>query len=255
MDRVAELSLMDAPKAAPHKRRAGREASQQKRGSGTKVARTDSGSDGGSMMDVCGAQTSDSAQSSSQTSDLAPQPPAAAAAAPQPQPRARAAAGGAAAQPDAGEPGAAEAPGPGGADGPDAGCCDAGGAVADEYIKGTRLRIGGWFQACRGCSEPTAHTFGITGRDVPLCPRCQTKYSGMVSGEYPRNVGAVDGRIEPLCYWLPRMLGSMPRMADSARREFCDQLVLRQDDAWRALIRSSSDGSGGGAGAAAGATA
>jgi hypothetical protein len=64
----------------------------------------------------------------------------------------------------------------------------------------------------------------------------------MVSGEYPRNVGAVNARIEPLCYWLPRMLGSMPRMADAARRDFCDQLVLRQDDAWKALIRSSSDG-------------
>jgi hypothetical protein len=61
----------------------------------------------------------------------------------------------------------------------------------------------------------------------------------MVSGQYPPNVGAVDTRVEPLAYWLPRMLGSMPRMEAQARRDFCDQLVLRQDDAWVALINSS----------------
>jgi hypothetical protein len=43
--------------------------------------------------------------------------------------------------------------------------------AGDKYIKGTRLIIGGWFQACRGCNEPTAHTNVITKRDVPLCPR------------------------------------------------------------------------------------
>lgn len=47
------------------------------------------------------------------------------------------------------------------------------GPIADDrYIKGTRLIIGGWFQACRGCNEPTAHTTIISKRDVPLCPRC-----------------------------------------------------------------------------------
>jgi hypothetical protein len=61
----------------------------------------------------------------------------------------------------------------------------------------------------------------------------------MVSGEYPHNVGAVDTAVEPLSYWLPRMLGSMPRMEPDARRNFCDQLVLRQDDAWLALIKNS----------------
>jgi hypothetical protein len=91
----------------------------------------------------------------------------------------------------------------------------------------------------RGCNEPTAHASIIGARDVPLCPRCQAKYNGMVSGEYPQNVGSVDASVEPLSYWLPRVLGSMPRMAPAARREFCDRLVLRQDDAWLALIRSS----------------
>jgi len=47
------------------------------------------------------------------------------------------------------------------------------GPVAEKYIKGTRLIVGGWFQACRGCNEPTAHTsiIGAPCRDVPLCPR------------------------------------------------------------------------------------
>lgn len=73
---------------------------------------------------------------------------------------------------------------------------------------------------------------------TPPLPSCQQKYMSMVSGEYPPNVGAVDTTIEPLSYWLPRMLGSMPRMEAQARREFCDKLVLRQDDAWLALIKS-----------------
>lgn len=195
------------------------------------------------MMDVCGTQTSDSAQSSFGAA-LAPQPPMATGVAPQLQqpqqqpPRPRA--GDAAALSDAEE----QEPQPDGGEG--AGC-EADGAVADNYIKGTRLRIGGWFQACRcgppaagdprgpggrracsarsearpawqgwqaaggrqrsrapsranlararrrpgipppslpfppcrGCSEPTAHTFGITGRDVPLCPRCAVRWSGL----------------------------------------------------------------------------
>jgi hypothetical protein len=49
-------------------------------------------------------------------------------------------------------------------EGPDA-------VVDDKYIKGTRLIIGGWFQACRGCNEPTAHASPIGDRDVPLCQR------------------------------------------------------------------------------------
>jgi hypothetical protein len=61
----------------------------------------------------------------------------------------------------------------------------------------------------------------------------------MTSGAYPPNVGPVDTAVEPLSYWLPRMLGSVPRMGGAARRDFCDQLVLRQDDAWLALIKSS----------------
>jgi hypothetical protein len=115
----------------------------QKRGSGTKVPRTDSGSDG-SMMDVCCTQTSDSAQSTLSA--------AAAAAA--------AAAGGAAAA-------AVTATGPSAACRND--CCthpdaaeqlvaseecefsgsEVEGPVVDKYIKGTRLIVNGWFQACR----------------------------------------------------------------------------------------------------------
>jgi hypothetical protein len=72
----------------------------------------------------------------------------------------------------------------------------------------------------------------------------------MVSGAYPPTAGATDPAVEPLCYWLPRLLGSLPRvLAPEARRAFCDRLVLRQDDAWRALIAASA-APGGGCGAA-----
>jgi len=73
----------------------------------------------------------------------------------------------------------------------------------------------------------------------------------MVSGDYPANV-EVDPAVEPLCYHLPRLLGSIPRITAEARREFCDKLVLRQDDAWLALIRQSAVGAGGVGGGAVG---
>jgi hypothetical protein len=73
----------------------------------------------------------------------------------------------------------------------------------------------------------------------------------MVSGAYPPSLGAVDPAVEPLCYWLPRLLGAVPRvLAPEARRAFCDRLVLRQDDAWRALIASSAAAPAADAGAA-----
>ena len=90
----------------------------------------------------------------------------------------------------------------------------------------------------RNARSATIDAFAV-GLPCTRPRRCQQKYNGMVSGEYPPNVGAVDTSSEPLSYWLPRMLGSMPRMAPTARKEFCDQLVLRQDDAWLALIKSS----------------
>lgn len=61
----------------------------------------------------------------------------------------------------------------------------------------------------------------------------------MVKGDYPVNAEVVDEHVEPLCYWLPRMLAPMPHMSCEARKDFCDLLVLRQDDAWLALIRVS----------------
>jgi len=93
-----------------------------------------------------------------------------------------------------------------------------------------------------GTKPPQAHFLIQPSSPLETLPprRCQQKYEGMISGAYPTNIGAVDTQIEPLSYWLPRMLGSMPRMQPDARKEFCDQLVLRQDDAWLALIRSSS---------------
>ena len=122
------------------------------------------------------------------------------------------------------------------------------------YIKGTRLIVGGWFQACRGCNEPTAHARAIGGREVPFCPRCGGKFEAMASGAYPPRAAA-DAAVEPLSYWLPRLLAPMPRVDGAARRRFCDQLVLRQDDAWRALVAASGGGGGGGGAVGAGAAA
>jgi hypothetical protein len=45
--------------------------------------------------------------------------------------------------------------------------------------------------------------------------------------------------VEPLHYWLPRLLAPVPRLSEQQRREFCDMLVLRQDDAWLQLIQMS----------------
>ncbi|KAF6264829.1 hypothetical protein COO60DRAFT_1624161 [Scenedesmus sp. NREL 46B-D3] len=113
------------------------------------------------------------------------------------------------------------------------------GPVNDKYIKGTRLVVGGWFQACRGCNEPTAHSAYINKREVPLCPRCQGKYMAMVTGSHPPSSGVPDPAVEPLHYWLPRLLAPVPRLSPEQRREFCDMLVLRQDDAWLQLINMS----------------
>ncbi|KAF8065763.1 hypothetical protein HT031_002823 [Scenedesmus sp. PABB004] len=123
---------------------------------------------------------------------------------------------------------------------------EAEGPVNDKYIKGTRLVIGGWFQACRGCNEPTAHAAVIGKREVPLCPRCQGKYDAMVGGcRPPSSAGAADAGAapddahEPLHFWLPRLLPPLPRLSAAQRRDFCDMLVLRQDDAWLQLINMS----------------
>eukprot|EP00879_Flechtneria_rotunda_P009227 GHRR01009660.1.p1 GENE.GHRR01009660.1~~GHRR01009660.1.p1 ORF type:complete len:188 (+),score=59.06 GHRR01009660.1:595-1158(+) len=114
------------------------------------------------------------------------------------------------------------------------------GPIADDkYIKGTRLVVGGWFQACRGCNEPTAHSAAISKREVPLCPRCQDKYMAMVTGCYPPSSAVKSGAIEPLHYWLPRLLAPVPRLTPEQRRDFCDTLVLCQDDAWLQLINMS----------------
>ncbi|GBF91678.1 hypothetical protein Rsub_03982 [Raphidocelis subcapitata] len=112
------------------------------------------------------------------------------------------------------------------------------GPSSEQYIRGTRLVVGGWFQACRGCSEPTAHTQPIGGRTVPFCPRCQAKFGQMTRGDAPPHAAA-DPAVEPLCYWLPRLLRPMPRVEEPARAKFCAALVLRQDDMWRDLVEQS----------------
>jgi hypothetical protein len=61
----------------------------------------------------------------------------------------------------------------------------------------------------------------------------------MVTGCYPPNSAVTNGNIEPLHFWLPRLLPPAPRLTADQRREFCDMLVLRQDDAWLQLIMMS----------------
>lgn len=69
--------------------------------------------------------------------------------------------------------------------------------------------------------------------------RCQTKYLNMVSGCYPPSLARPDPCVEPLHYWLPRVLGPVPPLTPQQRRDFCDTLVLRQDDCWLQLIQNS----------------
>lgn len=52
---------------------------------------------------------------------------------------------------------------------PAAACCEQ--QPDMRYIKGTRLPIDGWLQACRGCNEITGRTVTIQDREVHLCPR------------------------------------------------------------------------------------
>lgn len=61
----------------------------------------------------------------------------------------------------------------------------------------------------------------------------------MASGAYPPNTPADALSIEPLCFWVPRLLSPMPPMSNSQRESFCDALLLKQDDAWQTLIEQS----------------
>jgi hypothetical protein len=72
-----------------------------------------------------------------------------------------------------------------------------------------------------------------------LTTRCQGKYMAMVTGSLPPSSSVPDPNVEPLHYWLPRLLAPVPRLSEQQRREFCDMLVLRQDDAWLQLIQMS----------------
>lgn len=69
--------------------------------------------------------------------------------------------------------------------------------------------------------------------------RCQDKYLAMINGCYPPSSVMPDPCVEPLHYWLPRVLGPVPPLSAQQRRDFCDSLVLRQDDAWLHLIKTS----------------
>lgn len=61
----------------------------------------------------------------------------------------------------------------------------------------------------------------------------------MVHGCAPPGNVMPDPSIEPLHYWLPRLIGPVPPLSAQQRRDFCDALVLRQDDAWLQLIKVS----------------
>lgn len=61
----------------------------------------------------------------------------------------------------------------------------------------------------------------------------------MVSGAYPVGCSADCSSTEPLCFWLPRLLPPVAPLSSAQRREVCEQIMLRQDEAWGALIRAS----------------
>jgi hypothetical protein len=61
----------------------------------------------------------------------------------------------------------------------------------------------------------------------------------MVRGQYPTSAEEADPSIEPLAYWLPRMVGPMPPLPAAQRRQICEHIILKQDDAWTALVHAS----------------
>lgn len=69
--------------------------------------------------------------------------------------------------------------------------------------------------------------------------RCRDKYVNMSAGMPPASMTVADPEFEPLVLWLPKLLNPGARMSDDARKEFCDSLMLRQDDAWKEVVAQS----------------
>lgn len=86
--------------------------------------------------------------------------------------------------------------------------------VDDKYIHGTRLLVNGWFQACRGCNEPTAHTAMMAAREVPVCPRCAATAAAAASrcpcNRMPQPMGALHGCFVLRTCRYPRTLTPSP---------------------------------------------
>ena len=61
----------------------------------------------------------------------------------------------------------------------------------------------------------------------------------MSGGCLPGSAADADPKMEPLCYWLPRLLAPMPPLSVAQRVQVCEQIMLRQDDAWAALVKAS----------------
>lgn len=63
----------------------------------------------------------------------------------------------------------------------------------------------------------------------------------MAAGEFPPGTPLeAQQQLEPLCLWLPNLLPPWaPSLSASARRTYCQVLLLKQDDAWKALVQRS----------------
>ncbi len=45
--------------------------------------------------------------------------------------------------------------------------------------------------------------------------------------------------LEPLCLWFPRLLAPCAPMQPAERQAYCQELLIKQDDAWQAVIQGS----------------
>lgn len=105
------------------------------------------------------------------------------------------------------------------------------------YFRGTRMPVHGWFQFCRGCNTKTARLFECAGREVSMCGSCAADWRSMQQGD--RRAGAAAGDDEPLASWLPHLVPpGTPRLSNNERQHICEKLLIRQDNAWLALVQT-----------------
>ncbi len=61
----------------------------------------------------------------------------------------------------------------------------------------------------------------------------------MSEGEFPCDTPKEALALEPLCFWVPRLVPPQLPMTAPQRKALCASLLVQQDDAWQAVIARS----------------